>query len=112
MILKTEKLVFLPERMLFHNNVKEYLLKDICRATSAAPTYFKPASIKSQFGNKMALIDGGVFANNPALCAYIEAMKTSFGNQTDKPDLSVNRQYNSNFNGDGQVLKKPTIMMI
>jgi hypothetical protein len=36
------------------------------RATSAAPTYFPPHG---------ALIDGGVFVNNPAMCAYAEAQK-------------------------------------
>jgi len=69
-----------------NNNVKDFLLKDICRATSAAPTYFKPALIKSLFGNYKAFIDGGVFANNPAMCAYIEAMKTNFSKMGDKPN--------------------------
>ncbi|MFO7179530.1 MAG: hypothetical protein DIU78_012600 [Pseudomonadota bacterium] len=40
---------------------------------SAAPTYFEPAQIYSQTGVPYPLIDGGVFANNPALCAYAEA---------------------------------------
>lgn len=47
------------------------LLSQVARATSAAPTYFPPCKI----GNKLCLIDGGVFANNPALCAYAEARK-------------------------------------
>lgn len=55
-----------------------FLVKDICRATSAAPTYFKPAKIKSKYGQDFCLIDGGMFANNPALCAYAEARKLSF----------------------------------
>jgi hypothetical protein len=37
-------------------------------ATSAAPTYFEPVRI-----GDATLIDGGVFAINPALCAYAEA---------------------------------------
>jgi patatin-like phospholipase/acyl hydrolase len=36
-------------------------------ATSAAPTYFEPVRI-----GEATLIDGGVFALNPALCAYAE----------------------------------------
>jgi uncharacterized protein len=51
----------------------DYLLRDVARATSAAPTYFEPARIKSLTGESYPLVDGGVFANNPALCAYAEA---------------------------------------
>lgn len=44
------------------------------RATSAAPTYFEPRRIDIAGGNDYrALVDGGVFANNPAMCAYVEA---------------------------------------
>jgi len=44
------------------------------RATSAAPTYFEPQRIDIPGGSDYrALIDGGVFANNPAMCAYAEA---------------------------------------
>jgi len=41
------------------------------RATSAAPTYFEPAYIPVNNENQ-ALIDGGVFINNPAVSAYAE----------------------------------------
>ncbi len=52
----------------------DFLMKDVGRATSAAPTYFEPAKIKlSGSSDYYALIDGGVFANNPAMCAYAEA---------------------------------------
>jgi uncharacterized protein len=37
-------------------------------ATSAAPTYFEPVQIDGA-----SLVDGGVFAINPAACAYAEA---------------------------------------
>lgn len=51
----------------------DFLVSDVCRATSAAPTYFEPALIKSLGKISYPLVDGGVFANNPALCAYAEA---------------------------------------
>ena len=53
----------------------DFFLRDVARATSAAPTYFEVARIKSdpRPRTQYALIDGGVFANNPALCAYAEA---------------------------------------
>ncbi|WP_395461627.1 patatin-like phospholipase family protein [Wolbachia endosymbiont (group A) of Therophilus tumidulus] len=44
-------------------------LKDALRATTAAPTYFSPKYLKINQEERM-LIDGGVFANNPAACAY------------------------------------------
>ncbi|MGQ0829016.1 MAG: patatin-like phospholipase family protein [Bacteroidota bacterium] len=51
----------------------DYLISDVARATAAAPTYFEPARINSLSGVSYPLVDGGVFANNPALCAYAEA---------------------------------------
>jgi patatin-like phospholipase/acyl hydrolase len=44
------------------------LLKQVVRATTAAPTYFPPLMMEGH-----CLIDGGVFACNPALCAYAQA---------------------------------------
>jgi len=64
---------------------QNFLVKDICRATSAAPTYFAPVQIKSKYGQFFSLIDGGMFANNPALCAYAEARKTPFATFFNNP---------------------------
>jgi len=44
------------------------------RATSAAPTYFEPEHVVAD-GVEFALCDGGVFANNPAMCAYAEVRR-------------------------------------
>ncbi|MEE4115842.1 MAG: patatin-like phospholipase family protein [Marinilabiliaceae bacterium] len=63
----------------------DFLLRDVARATSAAPTYFEAAGIRSTGGDFYALVDGGVFANNPAMCAYAEARKTDFGPGLNKP---------------------------
>ena len=62
-------------------DVKNYFVKDIARATSAAPTYFEPARIKSILDSPLNLIDGGVFVNNPALCAYSEARGIDFSDK-------------------------------
>jgi predicted acylesterase/phospholipase RssA len=51
---------------------KDFLVRDVARATSAAPTYFEPANIRALDHSVRPLIDGGVFANNPSLCAYAE----------------------------------------
>lgn len=54
----------------------DFPMKTVARATSAAPTYFEPVQIITDDGlDYYALIDGGVFANNPALCAYAEAIR-------------------------------------
>jgi len=44
------------------------------RATSAAPSYFAPTNV-AVGGVQRVLVDGGVFANNPAVSAYAEARK-------------------------------------
>ncbi|MDX2245764.1 MAG: patatin-like phospholipase family protein [Bacteroidia bacterium] len=71
--------------------VENFLLWEIARATSAAPTFFPPKKIEyggilpilnKDFNlvqrkiNHLSLVDGGVFANNPSLLAYIEARET------------------------------------
>ena len=68
---------------------EDYFIKDIARATSAAPTYFEVAKIYSLTNESYALIDGGVFANNPALCAYAEVrnkFRISGRSQGQRPD--------------------------
>jgi uncharacterized protein len=57
---------------------RDFRVRDILRATSAAPTYFEPARIRSLNDAEYALIDGGVFVNNPALCAYAETRRMMF----------------------------------
>lgn len=54
---------------------QDFYLRDVARATSAAPTYFVPAQITSLAGSTYSLVDGGLVANNPALSAYVEARK-------------------------------------
>ncbi len=49
-------------------------MRDIGRATSAAPTFFEPALVTIE-GSQHALVDGGVFVNSPAMSAYAEARR-------------------------------------
>jgi hypothetical protein len=52
----------------------DYLLTEVTRATSAAPTYFEPAEVKDLAGVVTRhLVDGGLAANDPAMCAVVEA---------------------------------------
>ncbi len=49
-----------------------FYLRDICRATTSAPTYFPPVSIKSMTKQEYLCIDGGIFAHNPSIFGYAE----------------------------------------
>ena len=64
---------FFAQHDFAHKGVgRDFLLHDVARATSAAPTYFEVAKVQSLSGVSYSLVDGGVFANNPSLCAYAE----------------------------------------
>lgn len=53
----------------------DFYIKDVIRASAAAPTYFPPAYIRSISGAGGAYIDGAITANNPAMCALASARK-------------------------------------
>jgi len=53
-------------------SIYNYKIKEVARATSAAPTYFEAARVNNEIDSPFSLIDGGVFVNNPALVAYSE----------------------------------------
>lgn len=55
----------------YDDRYKDLYMKDVARATSAAPTYFEPYKIEG----KGTFIDGGVAVNNPAMSAFIEVLK-------------------------------------
>jgi patatin-like phospholipase/acyl hydrolase len=52
----------------------DYFMRDVARATSAAPTFFPPHRIDIASPDYYSLVDGGVFANNPGMCAYVDAL--------------------------------------
>jgi patatin-like phospholipase/acyl hydrolase len=49
---------------------EDFPLSEVARATAAAPTYFEALALEGR-----AMVDGGVFANNPAMCAIAEVMR-------------------------------------
>jgi patatin-like phospholipase/acyl hydrolase len=54
----------------------DFTMADAAHATSAAPTYFEPARVSDVAGEKTyTLVDGGVFATNPAMCALAEVSR-------------------------------------
>ncbi|MBD2496628.1 patatin-like phospholipase family protein [Nostoc sp. FACHB-280] len=63
----------------FRNLCRGFSLLDVALATSATPTYFAPHRIPTSHNTSgfYTLVDGGVFANNPAHLAIIEAQISS-----------------------------------
>jgi len=52
----------------------DFPMRFVARATSAAPTYFEPEAVPKTSPTQ-SLVDGGVYANNPAMCAWVETKK-------------------------------------
>jgi patatin-like phospholipase/acyl hydrolase len=64
---------FRSERAKFSQSY-DFPMKDVARAAAAAPTYFPPKKLVTEGGGDYySLIDGGVYANNPGMCAFVEA---------------------------------------
>jgi len=51
---------------------EDFMIREIARSTSAAPTYFEPSILQGKPGDELVFVDGGVFANNPSILAYAE----------------------------------------
>jgi predicted acylesterase/phospholipase RssA len=52
-----------------------FMLRDVARATSAAPVYFPAAEIRNLKGEPFLCVDGGTYANNPAMDAAADARR-------------------------------------
>lgn len=52
----------------------QQLMREVARATAAAPTFFEPVVLQNRH-YQVTLVDGGVFANNPAMCGLSGAHK-------------------------------------
>lgn len=79
------KAFFFKQHSAAKSDSRNFLVKQVARATSAAPTYFEATQVTSKSGINYPLIDGGVFANNPAMCAYAEIRQMSFGEGKETP---------------------------
>ncbi len=66
---------FRQQKAITHGEARDFYLKDVCKATSAAPTFFPVAEIYSVSKTRYPLIDGGVFAQNPSICGLLEVLK-------------------------------------
>jgi uncharacterized protein len=61
---------YFKSRKARERQTEDFPLSVVARATSAAPTYFEPLPVRQR-----ALIDGGVFAVNPAMTAFAEVLR-------------------------------------
>lgn len=108
-----KKPFYFRSRLAKEKTEEDFDICDVCRATSAAPTYFPPKKLTYQgkhirhTSNDLSLIDGGVFANNPSVLAYVEAMelwrndptyKSQFKARTD--ELLADKEMAANPNPD------------
>jgi patatin-like phospholipase/acyl hydrolase len=68
-------------------------LRTVALATAAAPTYFPPVLVHPPGGGAaLTLVDGGVFANNPSMCAYAEAVRLEPAQAVTVLSLGTGRQ--------------------
>jgi patatin-like phospholipase/acyl hydrolase len=61
---------FFKTRKAREDPAEDFPLSVVARATAAAPTYFEPSPV-----GERALVDGGVFAANPAMSAFAEVLR-------------------------------------
>jgi uncharacterized protein len=61
---------FFKTRKARQRPAEDFPLTVVARATAAAPTYFEPLPV-----GERALVDGGVFAVNPAMSAFAEVLR-------------------------------------
>lgn len=69
-LIKGQTVVFKTPHAPDYVRDRKFRAVDVILATTAAPTYFPPAVINTG----SAYADGGLWANNPAICAYAEAV--------------------------------------
>ena len=73
-IQRRKPVFFRSERAKASPEDHDFPMRDVARATAAAPTYFEPVQLPQPApGPDLTLVDGGVFANNPGMCAFVDA---------------------------------------
>jgi hypothetical protein len=70
--LRLRQAFFFRSRRAIDADQYDFAMADVALATSSAPTYFEPVDVVNAAGGTYSLIDGGVFATNPAMCAYAD----------------------------------------
>jgi len=75
--LKSNSPLFFKSRYAFEYSKFDANLIDVCRSTSAGPTYLPPHKFNypKDDNNEVVTVDGGVFMNNPSMGALVEILK-------------------------------------
>jgi patatin-like phospholipase/acyl hydrolase len=79
--IKNNDVVMFKSRLSGVSDEYNATLKDVCRATSAAPTYL-PSYQMNFKGVDRLLVDGGVYINNPAMAAVADTLRS-------RPEVSI-----------------------
>ncbi len=87
--LKAREPHFFKTRKINEGDQADQPMRVVARATSAAPTYFRPAHLIDKDGQERFLVDGGVTANNPAMCALAHALVGPSPTPTSLPKKKV-----------------------
>lgn len=65
--------IFFRRDAAIENRTHDFAMRDVALATSAAPTYFRPVVLPdAESRGEMVLVDGGVYANNPGMCGFVD----------------------------------------
>jgi patatin-like phospholipase/acyl hydrolase len=65
-----------------HDPAYDFTLVQAARATAAAPSYFEPVEVTDRAGDRTyPLVDGGVYAVNPSMCAYADIVGAGRGDE-------------------------------
>ncbi len=102
-----DKVIFFKSFYAKKSENYDCVIKDLARATSAAPVYFRPATLVNEAGHSYTFLDGGVAVNNPTLEACIHA-KEIFGEDIDY--LVVSLGTGTNYGAKTKHIKKENIL--
>jgi patatin-like phospholipase/acyl hydrolase len=79
--IKNNEVVMFKSRLASAGPEYNAKLKEICRATSAAPTYLPSYEMDFKAKSRL-LVDGGVYINNPAMAAVADVLRS-------RPDVDI-----------------------
>lgn len=91
------------ENIIYDSNDPILPLSDALMGTTAAPTYFYSHNCETSDGRQLALIDGGIWQNNPTLIAYVETKKAYPDNYI--KIISLGTGFNNRISGVNSVPK-------
>lgn len=78
----TRQIFFFDSSLARKDATRNFPAKLAARATSAAPTYFEPPVTNGHTApRELVFVDGGVYANNPGMCAFAQAQRAGLGDE-------------------------------